>query len=910
MDNFDVKFEETLSAFNVNPSETDNSFNAEGDSVIVIPQGGECKIQSISVNGEEQPIVNKNVDIKVPTKTSDLLNDSGFATTNDIPTKVSDLLNDSNFIDSNTLEKTKQELKDYVDENDQVGDENIIESVSVNGTPQTITNKNVNIIIPENTGGTIDDFVKVTKTVNSLSKGDTLFKGDTITFDVDTTKLLTYFLKEPIWTHIYLVNKDTNAGFRFACYVKHIYTKGTNDNPTEKKFIIDIQVHYIDSDTKQFILERSIPITVKYVLGIPIPSFPNDIETTYSFENTVKDIPNLYIHYTNSLKENNAGEGFIGGITARKVSEVQDTLLNVKNGVEAPINNYVKVKNDKIVKIEDNVEKLIPINEETDKKIDELENKVNDANVVNINGFVLNEDNSWISEKQLKEFRPPKDKLNYIAQKENNLYYYTYRDFTENVGFVKGNSGFYETTISGKPMYTSNQVSTIREGTPARVDKNVKGLSSVSFDLYMTGLGYTNQYYPEIAFVVDEGRRIAIEVAFSCYDTNNKKLFQLKINRKDKNQIIVADLPYTNDTFNSNIKIEIKNNVLIVYKDGEKFSETSLDVICPELYDFRDLENIYFGLRYDKTPPTWGFSNVVFEKQYWEQGYKIQDNTLYVNLEDNTLYRYTEDTTTKPYPNFISVSSNQKGTVYVESKQTEGIRPINSEDTLELGQTIYVDTSKLSIVYYEINTDNGQLALTDTKDYYGWGIEGCGLFGHGDFQPKLIQALTPNSGMVEYHSHLSGKITSLTPNTPFYIYGTITTSKAVYNEQGETKQLDLSMLSDANGLLGEVGGNTGSIEIIAVDDRDEDYKYVRIPLKGHSKCYILPFNRSMDGISIISDRQRTGYIGKETSSIGVVSNNGRDETFSVAYNASTDEILISPIFYQGGSSPVNVLLFD
>lgn len=74
MDNFDVKFEETLSAF-----------NTESDSVIVIPQGGEGKIQSISVNGEEQPIVNKNVDIKVPTKTSQLENDSNFATTDNIP---------------------------------------------------------------------------------------------------------------------------------------------------------------------------------------------------------------------------------------------------------------------------------------------------------------------------------------------------------------------------------------------------------------------------------------------------------------------------------------------------------------------------------------------------------------------------------------------------------------------------------------------------------------------------------------------------------------------------------------------------------------------------------------------------------------------------------------------------------
>lgn len=41
---------------------------------------GQVPIKTISVNGEEQPIVDENVDITVPTKTSDLENDSGFLT--------------------------------------------------------------------------------------------------------------------------------------------------------------------------------------------------------------------------------------------------------------------------------------------------------------------------------------------------------------------------------------------------------------------------------------------------------------------------------------------------------------------------------------------------------------------------------------------------------------------------------------------------------------------------------------------------------------------------------------------------------------------------------------------------------------------------------------------------------------
>ena len=49
----------------------------------VTTNGG--KIDTISVNGTAQTITNKNVNITVPTKTSDITNDSGYITTADIP---------------------------------------------------------------------------------------------------------------------------------------------------------------------------------------------------------------------------------------------------------------------------------------------------------------------------------------------------------------------------------------------------------------------------------------------------------------------------------------------------------------------------------------------------------------------------------------------------------------------------------------------------------------------------------------------------------------------------------------------------------------------------------------------------------------------------------------------------------
>lgn len=75
--------------------------------------GEENKIDKIEVNGVEQPIVDKTVNIGVPTKTSDLSNDSGYitnealddyATKAELPTKVSQLENDSKFINESALD--------------------------------------------------------------------------------------------------------------------------------------------------------------------------------------------------------------------------------------------------------------------------------------------------------------------------------------------------------------------------------------------------------------------------------------------------------------------------------------------------------------------------------------------------------------------------------------------------------------------------------------------------------------------------------------------------------------------------------------------------------------------------------------------------------------------------------------
>lgn len=93
------------------------------------------KIDKIKVNGTEQTITNKAVDIKVPTKTSDLTNNSNFAV-------------DANYVhtDNNYTTDEKNKLSGIA-EGAQV---NKIESIKINGVAQTITSKAVNIAVPTN----------------------------------------------------------------------------------------------------------------------------------------------------------------------------------------------------------------------------------------------------------------------------------------------------------------------------------------------------------------------------------------------------------------------------------------------------------------------------------------------------------------------------------------------------------------------------------------------------------------------------------------------------------------------------------------------------------------------------------------------------------------------------------------
>ena len=182
----------------------------------IIAEGGEPNvIESISVNGTPQTITSKNVDLDIPTATSDLTNDgdgqSPFATEAyvgenggkiqkikvngveqtisqqdksvdiTVPTKVSDLTNDSGFITStadnltNYYKKTETYTQTEVD--------NLLAAMStldievVQELPSSNISKTTIYLVPKSTAGTnntYDEYINTTGTSAGWEKiGDT-----------------------------------------------------------------------------------------------------------------------------------------------------------------------------------------------------------------------------------------------------------------------------------------------------------------------------------------------------------------------------------------------------------------------------------------------------------------------------------------------------------------------------------------------------------------------------------------------------------------------------------------------------------------------------------------------------------------------------------------------------------------
>lgn len=235
---------------------------------------------------------------------------------------------------------------------------------------------------------------------------------------------------------------------------------------------------------------------------------------------------------------------------------------------------------------------------------------------------------------------------------------------------------------------------------------------------------------------------------------------------------------------------------------------------------------------------------------------------------------------------------------------------IASGTVIKKGQVVkFVVTNYLNESYdiYTAYGQNGEeFSLISNKsdgyNAYGWKSESSMGMPHLDSSAEVYIEVDGFS-VGEYSFVYNGEditISSVSPHN--YINGYVgTPQKAVYEDNGEIKPLTTDMIEGNSS--GESSGGS-SVEVITVDDHDDNYESVRIPLKGHRRCYILPFERSNDGL--------TFFVQPIEKYITSISANGVDtgETFTVVYHEDIDTFQISPIFYQGSGCPITVILFD
>lgn len=136
------------------PSITD--FNTLDDKVDeIIAEGGEPNvIEVVQKNGTALPVSNKTVNVTVPTTVAELSDSSDYALAADVPTDAEiEALADGRISDSISSSSTSSiASKQYVTDNG-----GKIDTIKVNGTTQTITNKTVDITVPTKTSDLTND---------------------------------------------------------------------------------------------------------------------------------------------------------------------------------------------------------------------------------------------------------------------------------------------------------------------------------------------------------------------------------------------------------------------------------------------------------------------------------------------------------------------------------------------------------------------------------------------------------------------------------------------------------------------------------------------------------------------------------------------------------------------------------
>ena len=215
-------------------------------------------LASVATSGSYNDLTNLPT---IPTKVSDLTNDSGFLTENDvapvatsgdysdlsnlptIPTSTSELTNDSNFVadpsyvhtDSNFTLGEKGKLASI----ESGAEENVIEVIKVNGVTQTVTNKEVDLIVSG--GGNVDDVEVngVSVVTNKIAEVTVPTKVSDLTNDSGfiTSAYDIYWCTYNTTTSAEIESALTNGKLPCVKYNDYVYTLRFRNSATNHRFI-------------------------------------------------------------------------------------------------------------------------------------------------------------------------------------------------------------------------------------------------------------------------------------------------------------------------------------------------------------------------------------------------------------------------------------------------------------------------------------------------------------------------------------------------------------------------------------------------------------------------------------------------------------------------------------------------
>lgn len=316
----------TDTVYDSNYVHTDNNFtNALKDKLDSVEEGAEPnKIETIQKNGVDLDIVNKTVNVEVPTKTSDILNDSGFIT---------------NTVDNLTNYYLKSETYTQSEVNNLIGQIKTISIEVVDTLPTTGEDNKIYLVPKEgSTGDIYNEYIWVNNAWELIG-----------TTQVDLTGYAT-----EDWVNAQIKDFVTESQVTQIVNnsLTNYYTKTETYNKTEVNNLLSNKADTSAIPTKVSQLENDkgylteIPIASATVLG-GIKVGENLSITTdgvlsaeaggVSSYNDLTDKPILNTTNTNSLATN-SNETINGTIDLHKVAKTGDyndlnNKLNIVNGI-------------------------------------------------------------------------------------------------------------------------------------------------------------------------------------------------------------------------------------------------------------------------------------------------------------------------------------------------------------------------------------------------------------------------------------------------------------------------------------------------------------------------------------------------------------------------------------------------